>query len=153
VSDDDAIFEPLYRDLRRFAAVVGPLEVEPEDLVQEALVRALSRGPLSELQDPGAYLRAAIVRLSSNHRRRLGRARKAVGRVTPVVSQDQAYPSDLAELAALRPEGRAVVYLSVIEGSPAAEIAALLGWSEARVRVEKHRALKRLRRSVEVLDA
>ena len=51
--------------LRRFVAVVGPPDVEPDDLVQEAFVRALHRGldgvdDLTEL-----YLRRAVLNLSS----------------------------------------------------------------------------------------
>lgn len=121
--------------------------------MQEALVQTLSRGSLSDLADPGAYLRATIVRLASNHRRRLGRRRRALAKLTAPAWHDESYPSDLAPLGALGPEDRAVVYLTVIEGATAADVAELLGWSEARVRMRKHRALKRLRQSVEVPDA
>ena len=56
---DAEVFDALYPALRRFAAVVGGLEVDPDDLVQEAVARALRRGPLGELDNPGAYLRRA----------------------------------------------------------------------------------------------
>jgi RNA polymerase sigma factor (sigma-70 family) len=151
---DEAVFAALYPGLRRFAAVVGPIEVEPEDLVQEALVRALAVGPLSGLRDPGAYVRMIVVRLAANHRRGLGRRRAAVrlldSRARPVVDL---YPSDLGDLFALDPWDRAVVYLSVVERATADEIAEVLGWSAGRVRMRKHRALRRLRSELEDRDA
>ena len=52
---DRALLDDLYPSLRRFAAVVGPAEVEPDDLVQEALLRVLERGPLGRLDNPTAY--------------------------------------------------------------------------------------------------
>lgn len=39
----------LYPALRSFASVVAPSEEDPNDLVQEALVRTLRGGPLSRL--------------------------------------------------------------------------------------------------------
>ncbi len=59
------LFKKLYPPLRRFAAVVTPVEVEPDDLLQEAVTRALRRGSLTELDNPGAYLRRAMVNLAS----------------------------------------------------------------------------------------
>jgi DNA-directed RNA polymerase specialized sigma24 family protein len=41
---DDELFRALYPGLRRFAAAVGPLEVDPDDLVQDALVRCCVGG-------------------------------------------------------------------------------------------------------------
>ena len=151
---EEAVFTMLYPGLRHFAAAVGPLEVEPDDLVQEALARALAVGPLSELRDPGAYLRTVIVRLAANQRRSLGRRRRAI-RFLEHRERDSAavLESDLSGLSALEPDDRAVVYLSVIEQATADEIGALLGWSAARVRVRKHRALRRLRAALEDDDA
>ena len=77
VGDDEATFAGLYPRLRRLAAVAAPLEVDPDDLVQDALVRVLRRGPLADLDDPGAYLAKVIVNLASNSRRGLGRRRRA----------------------------------------------------------------------------
>jgi DNA-directed RNA polymerase specialized sigma24 family protein len=132
---------------------VGPVEVEPEDLVQEALVRALAAGPLSDLRDPGAYLRTIVVRLAANHRRSLGRRRAAFRlldfRARSVVD---VYSSDIGDLGLLVPGDRAVVYLSVVEGASADEIAAVLGWSAGRVRMRKHRALRQLRNELEDRD-
>ncbi len=150
---DERLFVGLYAGLRRFAAVVGPIEVEPDDLVQEALARALSRGPLSCLREPGPYLRTTIVRLAANQRRSFGRGRRAgaLSSRRPELRQE-VYPSDLELLNELAPEDRAVVYLAVVEGATGEEIGQILGWTAARVRMRKHRALKRLRHVVEVSD-
>jgi DNA-directed RNA polymerase specialized sigma24 family protein len=75
-ADDGVIFAALYPGLRRFAAVVGWPEHEPDDLVQEAVARALRHGPIGSLENPGAYLRTSVVRLVSNRTR--GRFRRGV---------------------------------------------------------------------------
>ena len=106
-SADESLALELYPGLRRFAAVVAPAEVAPDDLVQEALVAVLRRGALSDLEDPGAYLRRTMLNLASNHRRRFGRARRALVRLRggeSAVAAD-AYPSDLADLTRLTPVG------------------------------------------------
>lgn len=53
--------------------MAGSVDVEPDDLVQEALVRTLRKGPISDLDNPLAYLRTTIANLASNQRRSLGR--------------------------------------------------------------------------------
>lgn len=70
---DQEIFGQLYPGLRRFAAVVGAVDMDPDDLVQDAVSRALALGPLRRLDSPGAYLRRAIVNAASNDRRGVNR--------------------------------------------------------------------------------
>ena len=70
-------FEALYERLRRFAFVVGSLDMDADDLVQEALTRTLSRHRFADLDDPGRYLRTVIVRLAANGRRQAGRDTQA----------------------------------------------------------------------------
>lgn len=60
-ASDRRLFEDQYEGLRRFAAVTAPMDIEPDDLLQDALVRVLSRGPLSDRDNPVAYLRRTIV--------------------------------------------------------------------------------------------
>lgn len=60
--------------------MAGSVDVEPDVLVQEALVRTMRKGPISDLDNPLAFLRNTIVNLASNQRRSLGRKRKALGR-------------------------------------------------------------------------
>ena len=144
--DEEArIFEQLYVPLRRFAAVVGPIEVNPDDLLQEAVARVLQRKRLTELDQPGAYLRRTIVNLASNHRRRFATQRRALARLrSSSLTAGDVYPSDLADLQRLAPQERAVLYLSEVEGYRYAEIARLLGCTEAAARKRALRARRRL---------
>jgi DNA-directed RNA polymerase specialized sigma24 family protein len=151
VDRDEAVFAELYPSLLRLAAVVRPPEVDAHDLVQEALVQTLLRGPLSSLDDPEAYLRVVLVRLVSNHRRRLGRRRRALVRglggtentATP------SYPSELHDLMRVSPIDRAVLYLSLVEQRSFREIGELVGCSEQAARARSSRALRRLRVELE----
>jgi DNA-directed RNA polymerase specialized sigma24 family protein len=146
---DERLFAQLYVPLRRFAAVVKPPEVDADDLVQEALVRALAIRRLCEYEDPAAYLRRTIVNLASNQWRWLGRRRRALGRLTPPSHEGAAYPSDLEELLRLKPLDRAALCLAVVEGRSYSEVADVLGSSEVAVRAWVSRALRRLRVELE----
>jgi DNA-directed RNA polymerase specialized sigma24 family protein len=139
------VVRELYAPLRRFAAVVGPREVEPDDLVQEAFFRVLRRGSLFDLDSPLAYLRATILNLASNHRRSLGRRNRALARLGTSGIADVTYPSDLSDLFALPPEARAVLYLSDVEGYSFSEIGGIVGCSEATARKRASRARNSLR--------
>lgn len=136
----------LYAPLRRFAAAVRPAEVDVDDLLHDALARALVRTELSSLGDPGAYLRRAIVTTAANHRRGLGRLRRARVRLAGGLGGGEAdhYPSDVAELLRLPPVARAVVYLTAVEGRSYAEVADLVGCSEVAARKTASRARRRL---------
>ena len=154
-ADDGVIFAALYPELRRFASVVGWPEHDPDDLVQEAVARALRHGSIGSLDNPGAYLRTAVMRLVSN-RSRGGRRRRVVHRSLaagqPMGGLDS-YPSDLDELHRLDAQERALIYLSVIERRPFAEIAALLGIAEPAARKRSSRALARLRHELSTPEA
>ena len=115
-STDDEVFARLYPSLRRLAAVVRPIEVDADDLVQEAIIRTLAIRPLRDCDNPGAYLRTAIVRAASNQRRRLGRQRRAYLRVPRDSGARRAaeYPSDLDDRRRLHPRDRALLYLAVV---------------------------------------
>jgi DNA-directed RNA polymerase specialized sigma24 family protein len=153
LSSDDGIFGALYPSLRRFAAVVAPVEMDPDDLLQEAVTRTIAIRSLSELENPGAYLRAAMVRLAANERRSLSRRRRAYTRSVQSDATRVGYPSDLDDLQRLHPRDRAVLYLSVVEGLPYREIAALVGCTEEAARARAARSLRRLRAEVgEELD-
>ncbi|MDH5373558.1 MAG: RNA polymerase sigma factor [Acidimicrobiia bacterium] len=143
---DRELVESLYDRLRGFAAVTAPWHVEPDDLLQEVLVRALSQGPLSRLENPLAYLRRSIINLSIDHarqhdRRRPARSESALGDL----SAADRYPSDLGLLSELSPRARAVVYLAEVEGFRYSEISEMLNCSESTARVTAMRARRRLR--------
>jgi RNA polymerase sigma-70 factor (ECF subfamily) len=150
VRGDAELFEELYPGLRRFAAATAPREVDPDDLVQEAVARTLRRHTLSELDDPGAYLRRAIANLASNQRRGFARWRLAVTRVErSEEARGAEYDSDLSDLLRLPPDARAVLFLVEVEGRPYAEAAALLGITEEAARARAARARRRLRLDLE----
>lgn len=143
-ADRDQIRD-LYSSLRRFAAVVAPSDVEPDDLVQESLFRVLRQRAISDLDHPTAYLRRAILNLVSNHRRSAGRLRSALSRVNPESGSRDEYPSDIEMLMRLAPQARAVVFLREIEGRSYAEIAAVVGCRESTARASAARARRTLR--------
>ena len=150
VREDAELFTELYPGLRRFAAATGPREVDPDDLVQEAVARTLRTHQLSELDDAGAYLRRTIVNLASNHRRGFARWRAAINRVGRTdEGRSEEYDSDLADLLRVPPDGRAVLYLVEVEGRPYAETAQLLGITEEAARTRAARARRRLRLDLE----
>jgi RNA polymerase sigma-70 factor (ECF subfamily) len=141
----------LYPALRRIAAVAGSVDVEPDDLVQEALVRTLRKGSLAHLDNPLAYLRRTIVNLASNQRRSLGRRRRAVARLSVDENWFPSYPADIEAILDLPPKHRAVLYLVEVEGVPYAEVADQLGMTVAATRAMAGRARKKARLSLEVL--
>jgi RNA polymerase sigma-70 factor (ECF subfamily) len=140
---------PIYPDLRRFAAVVGPLDVDPDDLVQEAVVRLLVSGQWQKVRDLRAYLRRTIVNLASNERRRFARQQAAVELNVVEITLVAAYPSDLAELGRVEPMTRALLYLVELEDYPIDEAAALVGCTPAAARTRLSRARRRLKSELE----
>ena len=149
VEDDDQLFARIYPALRRFAAVVAPRETDPDDLLQEATARALRRGPLHRLDNPEAYLRRTMVNLASNERRRLGRWRRARGRLAPMEEAPTSYPSDVSDLLALPAPARAVLWLADVEGWSFDHVAEMLGCSPDAARARASRARWALRHLLE----
>lgn len=141
-------FESLYPKLRRFAAVVADLDMDPDDLVQEALAATLRRHDLSELQHPSAYLKQAIVNVATNQRRRHGTVRRFLPRLASEGSTTDHYPSDLSLLDGLYHLDRAVIFMADVEGLPHALIAEELGLTPGAVRKRVSRTRKQLRREL-----
>jgi DNA-directed RNA polymerase specialized sigma24 family protein len=140
----------LYPFLRRIAAVAGSFDVEPDDLVQEALVRALRKGPISDLDNPLGFLRKTIVNLASNQRRSLSRKRKALGRLSMEEGWLPSYPADIGAILDLPPRQRALLYLVEVEDVPYAEAAEQLGMTTVAARAMANRARRRARSALEV---
>ncbi|MFG2044228.1 SigE family RNA polymerase sigma factor [Dactylosporangium sp. NPDC048998] len=142
--------------LLRYATVVTCDPHLAEDIVQDVLVRAQSRwGRIGAVEQPEAYVRRMLLNEFLSWRRR------ATRRATPVRQEtlDAAAPTVedpasllvkrdavVAMIAALPPRQRAVIALRFYEGSTDAEIAEMLGCSEATVRSHASRALATLRR-------
>ncbi|HUP15634.1 MAG TPA: RNA polymerase sigma factor [Acidimicrobiia bacterium] len=140
----------LYPSLRKIAAVAGSTDVEPDDLVQEALMRTLRKGPISDLDNPLAFLRKTIVNLASNQRRGLGRKRMAFGRLSVEEGWSPSYPADIQAILDLPPRQRAILYLVEVEDVPYAEAAEQLGMSTEAARAMANRARKRARAALGV---
>lgn len=144
--DEWRIVDDLYPSLRRFAAVAAPPDLEPDDLLQEALVAVLRARALSDLDYPGTYIRKAILTAAAGHCRRIGRRRYALSRYLASDSGATTpdYPSDLADLSRLSPRERSALYLHEIEGYRFSEIAVMIGCSEAAAKKAGSRARRHL---------
>ncbi len=151
---ETTLIADLYPSLRAFASVVAPLKEDPNDLVQEALVRTLRGGPISRLERPKAYLRTAIYHLAVSAQRHWVAERGALLRIE-AAPDDPDYSWQVDELLQLSAKARTVIYLQVIEGMPHDEIAELLGCSPSSIRKIASRAKRQLRRLLteEVNDA
>ena len=134
----------LYEPMRRFAAVVGRWDVDPDDLVQDAYVKVLRRSQ-AEIRDLAPYLRKTIANLAADGRRRDRRAANARHRLVTASITSDAYPSDLEDLMRLPQRVRALLYLVEIERLPIADAAEVVGMSGANARVALMRARRRLR--------
>lgn len=130
-----------YGELRRFAAVAAPSEMAPDDLVHDAIVAVLRSNGFDGVEFPVAYLKRTMLNLASNERRRLGRRRREVLELGSGPDDvGDVYPSDLAHLAGLSPNERAVLYLHYVEGDPFDVIARNLGLRTSSVRQTATRA-------------
>ena len=137
--------ERLYRELgdrmwRAVLAFAGDPEVA-SDAVAEAFAQALRRG--SEIRDPERWLWRAVFKIASGELKERGR--HAV--LTDGGSYEMEDPArDLvAALGRLSPKQRASVVLHHAAGYPVKEIAAILGSTNAAVKVHLNRARRRLR--------
>jgi len=134
----------LYEPLRRFAAVIGRYDVDPDDLVQGAYAKVLLKHP-DDIRELGPYLRRVIVNLATDERRRTTRANGAMHLSDAAPGTTDSYPSDLEDLLRVQPQVRALLYLVEIEGQPVADAAAVVGMSNGSARVALMRARRRLR--------
>jgi RNA polymerase sigma-70 factor (ECF subfamily) len=149
---DEAVFEAIYPALRRYAAVVADLDVEPDDLVQDALASTLARHRLSDIDQPLAYLKRAVLNQSANRRRRMSVMRRHLPRLWGEPTGTDHYASDLAVLDVLGPLDRAALFLADVEGLPHAVVAEELGLTVSAVRKRVSRSRRTLRRHLSEPD-
>ncbi|HWB81009.1 MAG TPA: sigma-70 family RNA polymerase sigma factor [Nannocystaceae bacterium] len=141
--------------LRGLAAVVAADVDDADDLVQETLVAAWSKPPIdgdaSVRPWLGAVLRNRFRMMVRGRTRRSDRERAAAP--TPSAS-DEPEPTLarleilrvlIAELEALPADDRDILVRRFFDGQSAADIARALGMPDATVRSKIHRALQRLR--------
>jgi len=143
--------------LLRYATAVTCDPHLAEDVVQEVLVRAQTRwGRIGSVDQPEAYVRRMVLNEFLSWRRRGARRAipvrdETIAAVAPTVDDPAGRVVErdavVAMIAALPPRQRAVIALRFYEGSTDAEIADLLGCSEATVRSHASRALATLRGS------
>jgi RNA polymerase sigma-70 factor (ECF subfamily) len=144
-ADDAAFIESSYDELRRFAAVVAPWDMDPDDVLHSTLVRVLRKRRLGSLNDPLAYLRRSVVNHINSELRRRGTRRSALQQLDASDVQADQYPSDLADLQRLSPVDRAILFLHDVEGFAFDEVADFVGMNGGRVRMRASRARSRLR--------
>jgi len=144
--DPDGIrqLRDLYEPLRRFAAVVGRWDVDPDDLVQGAFTKVLMCNP-GDIRELGPYLRRIIMNLATDERRRSTRSGDAQSKIDTPLTTTDSYPSDLEDLMRVQPQVRALLYLVEIEGHPVADAAEVVGMSNGSARVALMRARRKLR--------
>lgn len=135
-------FEDFYPRLLRLARVVAPAGMDGTDLVQEALVRTLSRHPdLAGIDEPVSYLSRAIVNLAKN----AGRRRRNPSDDDRAIAPSEPDLDTLRALRALPPRQRACLYLRFIEDLSVAGTARVLGCTEGTVKSQSSKGLARLR--------
>jgi RNA polymerase sigma-70 factor (sigma-E family) len=155
VSTFEQFFREQYSSIVALCAWLTGDRSAGEDLAQEAFGAVHRRwDEVARLDRPGAYARRVAINLSSNERRRRGRERRAVARLTPADTSDVAAGAHLrtvetraplwAAVAALPVQQRAAVGLRYLEDLSTDEIATVLDCAPATVRVHLHRAHRRL---------
>lgn len=141
-----ALYAEAYLPMVRLAHLITGSNAVAEDLVQDAFVRIHRR--YGSLDNPGGYLRVAVVNACRSWQRRrvLERARTPRASATHVDLEHR----DLEDaLSALSARQRAAVVLRFYEDLPEAEIARLLGCRPGTVKSLLSRALEQLREVVE----
>jgi RNA polymerase sigma-70 factor, ECF subfamily len=170
----DAFTELATRHRPRVERLCQRFFSDPEiarDLAQESLLRAFTALSTYRAEMPfGGWLRAIVVNLCYDElRKRRRRPEELVGdfsapevqwmqlvnEATPEelvgAAEERREAHDLAHrlLDTLRPEDRTVMVLKESEGLSVAQIAATMGWSEAKVKIRAFRARQALRRQAE----
>jgi RNA polymerase sigma-70 factor (sigma-E family) len=141
--------------LLRYATAVTADPHLAQDVVQDVLVRAHQQwGRIAAADQPEAYVKRMVLNEYLSWRRRLGRrTQPASDEVIAAASPPADDHADAvanrsamtALIAALPPRQRAVLALRYFEGQSDAQIADVLGCSEATVRSHAARALATLR--------
>ncbi|CAM5796639.1 MULTISPECIES: RNA polymerase sigma factor [Brevibacillus] len=137
-----------------------------DDLVQETFIRALKSPQQTEIANPKTWLFAIARNAAIDERRR----KKLISLLPEtflqhLISRDKT-PEESLELSEnkrmlydiinqLKPSYRDVLILRGIKGLSSKETAEILGWSEAKVNLTMHRAMKAVQssRQVSVMEA
>ena len=136
--------------LLRLAYVLTGNRAEAEDVVQDALARALPRwARISSVEDPDAYVRRMVVNAHVSWWRAFRRREVPVDvvhdRVAPVGTATEDRDRMWRACLGLPPDQRTAVVLRFYEDLDYAEIAALTGVREGSVRSRVSRGVAALR--------
>jgi RNA polymerase sigma-70 factor (ECF subfamily) len=160
----EALWRSQSRPLIRTAIALGVRPEDAEDVVQESLLHAFSQfDRFDSTRSPfSLWLHRILVGRCSNRRRAARRFMTAVARLAgverrdPPIAPDQAMERREATRALealvkdLPPRRRAVWALTQISGLSTAEVAGILGMTEATVRSHLRHAAESMRRAMEV---
>jgi len=144
--------------LLRFAYLVTGSQHAAEDAVQSALTRACEKwARVRRTTDPDAYVRRMVVNAHISAWRRSGRRELPVAEVRDTEVVDHATGVATGDAVwrvcgTLPPQQRAAVVLRYYEDLEYAEIAEILGVTQATVRSHVHRALVAMRAELQEED-
>ena len=134
--------------LKSIALLMTGDRAKAEDLAQEALLRAYRAWPRIRGEDPGPYVRTALVNLCRNDYRRRLLERKHPTEAVGDQPSDAAKVDEALRLAdalrALPPIRKAVIILRYYEDLPEAEIARILDRPVNTIKSDIRRALQTL---------
>jgi RNA polymerase sigma-70 factor (sigma-E family) len=139
------LYEVQYAPMVRLAHVLVDTIEQAEEVVQDAFAAVYLRW--SRLDNPGAYLRVAVLNGARKQLRRRRVARRSVAQ--PLETDELAFNHVLDAVRRLPRRQRAVVVLRFELQLSEADIAATLGVPAGTVKSTLHRALARLREEVE----
>ena len=136
----EAVYTAAYRELLRVAYVLTGSGAAAEDVVQDVFCRVGPR--IAELENPGAYLRVAVVNQCRSIHRRVVRAPRLE---VPQPFLDGRLIELQDALRSLSGRQRTAIVMRYLCDLPDREIADLIGCREATVRTLIHRGLAELR--------
>ena len=154
------LFDDNYRRVFGYAYVRTGTVADAQDVASDVFAEAVRS--IGTFRYRGVAVTAWLLRIAHNETVDLlkRRRRRAETSIDATNILDLAAADEIAEagewrdvsdaLAALKPEQREVVHLRLIEGRSVAEVAALLGKSEGAVKVTQMRALKSMRKQLQV---
>lgn len=144
----DGFFRSTYGWAVRLAHVLVGDQATAEDLVQDAYARVQPR--FDQLDNPGGFLRVAVVNASRSHHRRRGRDAARLRRLGPATDAVGPEAHELLDaIDGLPHRQKAVIVLRYYEDLSEREIAAALGCRPGTVKSLAARALATLGKEIE----
>jgi RNA polymerase sigma factor (sigma-70 family) len=143
-TDVDALFRTRWAPSLRLATMLVGDRAVAEEIVQDALVNVTRRW--DTLDNPGGYLRTAVVNGARDHLRRLERGRRRRLPPAPLATHEPELDELWAVLTTLPERRRAALVLRYYEDLTIDEIARLLDCRPGTVSSLLHRGLADLRK-------